>query len=202
MPASYTIRRSVPRNTRRSKPGSTPSTCFPSFSINLFMAFPLPLVICLPTQQTSYGNRKRHHRLVAAMPRYVARFQHQVVRELPLDIQNVIQLLRQPARLLALVVGRTLAIGDRGVDERRARPKWHAVGILEGGVEALAQVRDAPLLEEPLGVPVPGSHGAEIAREGSADHSLAVQAVRHTQARSPAAPPAWHQHSLVLPSRT
>src|SRR6266849_2865525 len=71
MPASYTIRRSVPRNTRRSKPASTPSTCFPSFSINLFMAFPLPLVICLPTQQTSYGNRKRHHRLVAAMPRYV-----------------------------------------------------------------------------------------------------------------------------------
>src|SRR6266705_2221399 len=70
MPASYTIRRSVPRNTRRSKPASTPSTCFPSFSINLFMAFPLPLVICLPTQQTSYGNRKRHHRLVAAMPRY------------------------------------------------------------------------------------------------------------------------------------
>src|SRR5437773_7012921 len=42
MPASYTIRRSVPRNTRRSKPASTPSTCFPSFSINLFMAFPLP----------------------------------------------------------------------------------------------------------------------------------------------------------------
>src|SRR5207245_4000805 len=41
MPASYTIRRSVPRNTRRSKPASTPSTCFPSFSINLFMAFPL-----------------------------------------------------------------------------------------------------------------------------------------------------------------
>src|SRR5207302_4344126 len=38
----YTIRRSVPRNTRRSKPASTPSTCFPSFSINLFMAFPLP----------------------------------------------------------------------------------------------------------------------------------------------------------------
>src|SRR5204862_5884462 len=42
MPASYTIRRSVPRNTRRSKPASTPSTCFPRFSINLFMAFPLP----------------------------------------------------------------------------------------------------------------------------------------------------------------
>src|SRR2546422_9425763 len=42
MPASYTIRRSVPRNTRRSNPASTPSTCFPSFSINLFMAFPLP----------------------------------------------------------------------------------------------------------------------------------------------------------------
>src|SRR5439155_11684827 len=42
MPTSYTIRRSVPRNTRRSKPASTPSTCFPSFSINLFMAFPLP----------------------------------------------------------------------------------------------------------------------------------------------------------------
>src|SRR5260370_31107644 len=42
MPASYTIRRSVPRNTRRSKPASTPSICFPSFSINLFMAFPLP----------------------------------------------------------------------------------------------------------------------------------------------------------------
>src|SRR5258708_37019649 len=70
MPASYTISSSVPRNTRRSKPASTPSTCFPIFSINLFMAFPLPLVICLPTQQTSYGNRKRHHRLVAAMPRY------------------------------------------------------------------------------------------------------------------------------------
>src|SRR5437667_4566258 len=42
MPASYTLRRSVPRNTRRSTPASTPSTCFPSFSINLFMAFPLP----------------------------------------------------------------------------------------------------------------------------------------------------------------
>src|SRR5437773_2989719 len=42
MPASYTIRRCVPRNTTRSKPASTPSTCFPSFSINLFMAFPLP----------------------------------------------------------------------------------------------------------------------------------------------------------------
>src|SRR6266436_4034695 len=69
MPASYTIRRSVPRNTRRSKPASTPSTCFPSFSINLFMAFPLPRGDLFPTQQTSYENRKRHHRLVAAMPR-------------------------------------------------------------------------------------------------------------------------------------
>src|SRR2546428_7449276 len=42
MPAAYTIRRGVPRNTRGSNPASTPSTCFPSFSINLFMAFPLP----------------------------------------------------------------------------------------------------------------------------------------------------------------
>src|SRR5437899_13003424 len=70
MPASYTIRRSVPRNTRRSKPASTPSTCFPSFSITCSWRFLSRVVICLPTQQTSYGNRKRHHHLVAAMPRY------------------------------------------------------------------------------------------------------------------------------------
>src|SRR5437899_6787188 len=69
MPASYTIRRSVPRNTRRSKPASTPSTCFPSFSITCSWRFLSRVVICLPTQQTSYENRKRHHRLVAAMPR-------------------------------------------------------------------------------------------------------------------------------------
>src|SRR2546427_3678078 len=42
MPASYTTPRRLPRTTTRSKPASTPSTCFPSFSINLFMAFPLP----------------------------------------------------------------------------------------------------------------------------------------------------------------
>src|SRR5437899_9763629 len=71
MPASYTIRRSVPRNTRRSKPASTPSTCFPSFSITCSWRFLSRVVICLPTQQTSYENRKRHQRLVAAMPRCV-----------------------------------------------------------------------------------------------------------------------------------
>src|SRR5260370_9651878 len=70
VPEANNALRMGPRMPKKLNAASNPSTCFPSFSINLFMAFPLPLVICLPTQQTSYGNRKRHHRLVAAMPRY------------------------------------------------------------------------------------------------------------------------------------